>query len=190
MDAKHPMHKTNKEALVGGLIAFALGFMMIWLTPAKAVDLAPMPVTPFEKLYNPDWSRKTCGRVCHIRFSPGGYVDAYLAAAQRIKRQHVMLKIDGECISACTMAADKARPFVCVTPRAVMKFHNGISVVNVPNQPVREFRFDPSQYYSADINTWVSEHGGYPGKDMSEQEMSAFLVMPFEEAKRFYKVCN
>jgi hypothetical protein len=190
MDAKHQMHKTLKEAAVGGLLAFVLGFMAIWLTPARADDFAPMPITPKDALYHPVWNRAACGSVCTVTYSPGGNVDEYLQQVESIKRDKITLKIDGPCISACTMTADHARTNVCVTPNASLQFHNGITVTSRGETVIDRSRFDPSEYYSADINGWVADHGGFPGKDTSPEEMGKFLVMPFSEAKRFFKVCK
>lgn len=186
------MKKTISEPLVGGLLAFILGFMLVWLSPARATELAPAPVTPRDALFHPHWDRAHCGSVCTISFSPGGVIKEYLDQVRTIKRDHVTLRIDGPCISACTMVADKARSNVCITPNATLQFHQGIAEYGDPetHTVVRKERFDPSEYYSADINGWVAAHGGFPGKDTSPEEMRALLVMSFDEAKHFFKVCK
>lgn len=131
----------------------------------------------------PDWSRKSCGPVCTVERNDGGLIDAFRAKAHLLRRERVTLRIDGPCASACTMAADAARPFACVTKRAVMRFHQGYETVM--NGLMRR-RFDPSHYYSRDIRGWVRSQGGFPGSTLEDETL---LDMTFETARRFWKVC-
>ncbi len=65
-----------------------------------------------------------CGDPCVVRFSPGGPNDIFTEAAKAVNDGgKKMVVIDGTCVSACTIFADKARPHVCVTENAVFAFH-------------------------------------------------------------------
>ena len=56
--------------------------------------------------------------------SPGGAVDAYLAAFARVRQSGERVVIDGPCLSACTLVLTTIpRSRICVTRRAVLGFH-------------------------------------------------------------------
>jgi hypothetical protein len=56
--------------------------------------------------------------------SPGGAVDAYLAAFARVRQSGERVVIDGPCLSACTLVLSTIpRSRICVTRRAVLGFH-------------------------------------------------------------------
>ena len=130
----------------------------------------------------PAWSRKTCGRICTVTDSPGGFIVSFLKAAQRIKRDDITLRIDGTCASACTIAADKARPNVCLTPRALLRFHNGYGHDASGNVT----RFDPTALYSGDLAVWVDRNGGFPGVDAKDDEL---LDMDAPTGLTYFKGC-
>jgi DNA-binding transcriptional ArsR family regulator len=53
--------------------------------------------------------------------SPGGAVDAYLAAFARVRQSGERVVIDGPCLSACTLVLSTIpRSRICVTRRAVL----------------------------------------------------------------------
>src|SRR5215510_8375496 len=59
-----------------------------------------------------------------ILSSPGGAVDAYLAAFARVRQSGERVIIDGPCLSACTLVLSTIpRNRICVTRRAVLGFH-------------------------------------------------------------------
>src|SRR6476660_6511809 len=59
-----------------------------------------------------------------ILSSPGGMVDAYLAAFARVRQSGERVVIDGPCLSACTLVlVTIPRNRICVTRRAVLGFH-------------------------------------------------------------------
>jgi hypothetical protein len=56
--------------------------------------------------------------------SPGGAVDAYLAAFARMRQSGQRVIIDGPCLSACTLVLSTIpRNRICITRRAVLGFH-------------------------------------------------------------------
>ncbi len=56
--------------------------------------------------------------------SPGGAVDAHLAAFARVRQSGERVIIDGPCLSACTLVLSTIpRNRICVTRRAVLGFH-------------------------------------------------------------------
>ena len=65
------------------------------------------------------------GNPCVVRFSAGGEIGSFKAAAREINRTGRRVIIDGLCLSACAVLADEARGRVCVTPKARFGFHKG-----------------------------------------------------------------
>jgi ATP-dependent protease ClpP protease subunit len=56
--------------------------------------------------------------------SPGGAVEAYLAAFARVRQSGERVIIDGPCLSACTLVLSTIpRNRICLTRRAVVGFH-------------------------------------------------------------------
>ena len=89
-----------------------------------------------------------------IAFDGGGRVQEYLERAAHVLQYDIPVQITGDCFSACTIFADRARQNVCVTPDARMYFHAG---TNLPDMS----RFQIQ--YSTDIDQLVGEqpHAGW-----------------------------
>jgi len=131
-----------------------------------------------------------CGRsICLIRDNRGGDVALYQRAAREVLAEGRRLVIDGFCASACVVLADLARAQTCITLDAEIAVHKtsimevpADAVIAGPNLPPGRLlrRADPPQ--SADINRWVSAHGGYPSDGV--------LVMPVDAARAFWPLCQ
>lgn len=133
----------------------------------------------------PPWSARECPISCRVHYSPGGWIEDYQKAARALKAEGRQLIIDGECISACTVAADMARPNVCITPRAKFRFHrtyawNLLTMCFIS-------RDDAYEYYSRDIAGWIRAHGGFPGKTLNDDTL---LDMNAKQAAAFFPVCG
>jgi hypothetical protein len=99
--------------------------------------------------------------------SPGGAVDAYLAAFARVRQSGERVVIDGPCLSACTLVLSTIpRNRICVTRRAMLGFH-------APRW------FDPRTGYTARapeatrtvtasypprVRSWIKKRGGLTQK--------------------------
>src|SRR5437867_5952230 len=94
--------------------------------------------------------------------SPGGAVDAYLAAFARVRQSGERVIIDGPCLSACTLVLSTIpRSRVCVTSRAVLGFHAPMVV----DQYGRRFRSRAATRavvaaYPPRVRSWIRRHGG------------------------------
>ena len=126
---------------------------------------------------------ESCKKVCLIRYSPGGLIERFKADALRLRAQGRLMVIDGECISACTVAADRARPNACITPRATLHFHKQY-VWDVKGCFIH--RSDMYHDYSAEFAAWVRGKGGFPGDDLQD---NALLKMSNAEASAFFPRC-
>ncbi len=126
----------------------------------------------------------------------GGRVDLFEDAVSEVLKTGRKVRVDGRCTSACARFADKARPNVCITDKAVFRFHkttgtrtlvrtvNPVAVSGMfsfsPRPTSYEVRYDPS--LSPDIRTWVEKRGGFPSE--------GFLVMNAGEAANFWPLCK
>jgi len=127
-----------------------------------------------------------CGDPCIVRYSPGGELESFRAAANAVRRgARRLVVIDGPCISACAVFADMARARVCITDRAVFGFHKATLVSLRSLRSGRTLRrvlavSDPP--HSADIARWVQRRGGFP--------RNGLVQMRAREAAAFWRRCT
>lgn len=116
------------------------------------------------------------GRPCVIRKDLGGYVVVYKDLARKIVENRIELRIDGVCASACTILADQARPWVCVTPRAVLKFHKSKDLAGPTKGRRSQVGFSPA------VERWIAIRGGLPSDGL--------LVMSYAQARQLWPECS
>lgn len=135
-----------------------------YFSSANAFD--PRPLTTI----------KACGNPCVFGDSPGGLEYQFREAAKEMIKRRQLLKIDGQCISACTLMAVDMRDagLVCITDNAIFGFHLG---------SIGFGYFDYTPSYPADIQGWIDTHGGLRrGNDLN--------VMYTAQARRFFPSCQ
>lgn len=127
--------------------------------------------------------------VCHVKQLEGGSVISHLLAAEAVSERDISLVIDGPVYSAGVILADRARKNTCITERASFHFHQAFKADRKTNSD-GSVDWVASNYstppHSRDIHTWVIQNGGYPRAHRKED----FLHMPFEQAKRYWPVCE
>lgn len=126
----------------------------------------------------PPISRADCPQTCVIRYNDGGNIEQFRRAGVTLKNDGRRLVIAGDCISACTVLADVARPRVCITPQARFRFHKAF---------LDERRLDMIGDYRRDIQAWIKRKGGLPGSDVCDD---ALLTMSNREARQFFPLCG
>ena len=121
-------------------------------------------------------------RTCVVTYNGGGGLGVFTHAAELIRKERRWVVIDGRCISACTILADKARDRVCITHRATLEFHSGrvtiLGIIPLPHTDVYALPYSPP------IVRWINGKGGMPSADTGE-----LLVMNYREASRFWPTC-
>lgn len=128
----------------------------------------------------------SCGEPCVIRYSPGGELTRFQAAAAAVRRgARRLVVIDGPCISACAVFADVARSKVCITDRAVFGFHKAtlVSLRSLRSGLVVKRQLavsDPP--HSSDIARWVKQRGGFPRQGLRR--------MDSRQAAAFWRRCS
>ena len=135
---------------------------------------------------------KVFGEGTTISANGGGDVWLFTAAAREIQEKGQHIQIDGRCMSACAIFADKARPNVCVTENASFGFHKltvSGELIRTPMPSNMKFRGRSRSFviredpvFSADIAAWVAAHGGFPTKGM--------LTMNAATANAFWPMCK
>lgn len=138
-----------------------------------------------------------CGHTCVVRYSLGGYLDEFFAAAEAVKTQKKRIIIDGMCASACAAFADAIRPYVCITSNAMFAFHLARRTPSfpLPRKITSLMGFPPDEYVSfyltwsylyppqsPSVRAWIDSQGGFP--------VEGFLLMMPDEASRFWQVCG
>ena len=98
-----------------------------------------------------------------ILSSPGGAVDAYLAAFARVRQSGERVVIDGPCLSACTLVLSTIpRNRICVTRRAVLGFHAPRWFDSRTGYTTRapEATRTVTASYPAGVRSWIKKRGG------------------------------
>jgi hypothetical protein len=120
---------------------------------------------------------------CVILWDGGGFVKKYQELAQRIRLTGWKLIIDGECYSACVELADRARPFVCLTPAARFFIHKWSQELPSGSPGSGNPRINRGDnVYSDDLQRWVDFNGGQP--------TTGWLYLPVEQAVQFWPLCT
>jgi hypothetical protein len=102
-----------------------------------------------------------------ILSSPGGAVDAYLAAFARMRQSGERIMIDGPCLSACTLVLSTIpRNRICVTRRAVLGFHAPRWYYPRTGQTMRasEATRVVTASYPPAVRAWIKKRGGLTQK--------------------------
>ena len=102
-----------------------------------------------------------------IRSSPGGAVEAYLAAFARVRQSGQRVVIDGPCLSACTLVLSTIpRNRICVTRRAVLGFHAPLWYDLQSGRTTRapEATRAVTATYPAGVRAWIKKRGGLTQK--------------------------
>jgi hypothetical protein len=99
--------------------------------------------------------------------SPGGAVDAYLAAFARVRQSGERVVIDGPCLSACTLVLSTIpRSRICVTRRAVLGFHAPQWFYPRTGYTARapEATRAVTAAYPPGVRAWIKKRGGLTQK--------------------------
>ena len=102
-----------------------------------------------------------------IRSSPGGAVEAYLAAFARVRQSGQRVIIDGPCLSACTLVLSTIpRNRICVTRRAVLGFHapRWYDLQSGRTTRAPEATRAVTATYPAGVRAWIKKRGGLTQK--------------------------
>jgi len=101
-----------------------------------------------------------------ILSSPGGMVEAYLAAFARVRQSGERVVIDGPCLSACTLVlVTIPRNRICVTRRAVLGFHAARWIdPNGHAWRAPEATRIVTASYPAGVRGWIKKRGGLTQK--------------------------
>ncbi len=123
----------------------------------------------------------------------GGAAADYIRRTVEALRSGAEVRIDGPCLSACTLFLHLPPRQVCVTPRAVLGFHEARSL------PARQFVADDAgaayavaprderatrwvfAWYPPAIRRWLSDRGGLTGRP---------LFLEGADLRRLFRSCR
>jgi hypothetical protein len=86
----------------------------------------------------------------------GGMVGDYLKFYAMIRTAHIPMRVEGPCISACTLALALPPSQLCTTRTGSFGFHLA-SVNNIPDPAVTDEL--ASRYYPLAVRKWIEIHG-------------------------------
>lgn len=91
-----------------------------------------------------------------IAYDPGGMISDYVRWFDRVRQAGVEVRIDGACISACTLVLSLPPADVCVTERGRFGFHLA-SVDGVADpETTKEIA---AAFYPPAVLDWIEKHG-------------------------------
>jgi hypothetical protein len=123
------------------------------------------------------------GDVCVVADNMGGDLLNYLMAAREALKEHKQIVIDGWCVSACSIVADRIRSHVCITSNARFGFHKTWALVLRSDGPAySKPGFHKSWTYTPALQRWINKKGGEP--------VNGLLVMSSDEAAAFWPRCR
>lgn len=123
------------------------------------------------------------GDVCVVGDNMGGDLLNYLGAAREALREHKQIVIDGWCVSACSIVADRIRSHVCITSNARFGFHKTWAlVIRSDGAAYSKPGFHKSWTYTPALQRWINKKGGEPANGL--------LVMSNQDAGAFWPRCH
>ena len=110
-----------------------------------------------------------------IQDDRGGSLGQYLDAAVRAQKLHAYVKLDGDCLSACTLIPlMQPRDHVCITLQARLGFHKPSEVMGISFDDVLLNHYPPI------IRNWLEHDGGLTHE---------LKYLGYPELKTLYKSC-
>lgn len=148
-------------------VVFAVGVVFIWQMRATRVETLTAAIdalqTKRQAYGHPNDTVIETATKVQINIGWGGFIDVYIAAAKDVLETDRVLVINGDCLSACTIAASYVRSNggkVCVTRRAYFKYHQGSIATTDENGQTQIKYVSIRDQYSPDIRAWVDERAG------------------------------
>jgi hypothetical protein len=114
---------------------------------------------------------------CVVSASFGGLISDFEDLADRLVRTGEPLEIVGDCYSACTILADRARKVVCIDRKVRFRFHQAGMIGG--EEMGKRWKYEG---YSPELRAWLDAQGGEPEV--------GWLTMRYAEAKRFWRRCE
>jgi hypothetical protein len=132
-----------------------------------------------------------------IKDDAGGFVRSYQDAIKYMGDNHMALRLDGKCASACTLILSTvANLDICVTPNAIFRFHQAyISTPMGPEYTVeaivsgeKAWREQMLAVYPKWVGALIDKAGGVPSV-YTTGKTDVFLEMHFDVLSEYMKVC-
>lgn len=140
--------------------------------------------------------------LCVINENYGGSPRIFGLAAKEALREHVKIRINGTCGSACVIFASQARRNVCLTENARMEIHRGevVAIYDLSGKAISfstpaglAIRMDPPPGYRTEITRFTPDYGDDVNAWAFRENKMPYdgaYTMTRAEALRFWKPCH
>jgi len=126
-----------------------------------------------------------------IQFNPGGSLSEFYELYSTIRTEGRNVRIDGMCLSACTMVAGLIPPErICVTPYAVLGFHSAYRISMVGPEHSSEGTRMIWQTYPATLRRMLIDAGwnGDPAEHREDRQLNKHPQMIFIRTPELYAI--
>jgi len=116
-------------------------------------------------------------------YDPGGNVETYVSFYEKIAASGVGVRVDGACISACTLVLAVVPPErICVTNRALFGFH----MASIDDKPDPEMTMVLStSFYPQWVKDWIKTHSIKGDGELQEE----LIYMKITDSKQYLREC-
>jgi len=120
-----------------------------------AARIAAIIIAIIATAVSPAWATK------RIADDPGGQLGPYLQKLAALRSSGERVRIDGKCLSACTMVLGVIpRDHICVTSRAQLGFHAAWRPEGGRQVTSREGTELLMENYPQQVRDWIAQRGG------------------------------
>jgi hypothetical protein len=124
-------------------------------------------------------------KTIHVTNDRGGLIVAYEARYRAAAARGDRFVIDGNCLSACTMAIGIFdNKHICATPRAVLGFHSAWRPTSRGKISAPEATDYMARWYTPAAKDWIARNGGLGPDLMYLRGSELYVVVPVCEPNK------
>ena len=116
-----------------------------------------------------------------ITHDEGGYLQIYYEKVQAINKRQDLVRIDGPCVSACTMYLGADR--LCITDRAAFYFHAARATGKMTKADWELVRRWDDMTLPAWVHKWIKDNDAYAS-------VASLKLMPAAYAMKYIPKCK
>jgi hypothetical protein len=141
--------------------------------------VSPALVALMASVYTLAGVRESVAKTIHVTNDRGGRIVAYEARYSAAARRGDRFVIDGNCLSACTIAIGIFdSKHICATPRAVLGFHSAWIPTRRGRMPTSAGTDEMTRWYPPAAKDWIERNGGLQPSLMYLRGAELYAVVP------------
>jgi hypothetical protein len=130
-------------------------------------------------------ARESEARTIHVTNDKGGRIVAYEARYHAAARRGDRFVIDGNCLSACTIAIGIFdSKHICATQRAVLGFHAAWQPTPRGRIPAPAGTEEMTRWYPTAAKDWIERNGGLTPSLMYLRGPELYAIVPACESNK------